>query len=129
MFRYLLRKLRTYQFVKVQVMQYDSFALEKDIEQRRQTIRKTIKKMGPQARDYMVYSQVKGWKTKKVKRTLTIEKNGAIRIIGETDELNDNYFQLSQVYQIVWSDASDGSSHPTINFTFKDPRKYQTLEI
>jgi hypothetical protein len=35
MFRYLLRKLRTYQFVKVQVMQYDNFILEKDIEQRR----------------------------------------------------------------------------------------------
>ena len=35
MFRYLLRKLRTYQFVKVQLMQYDSFVLEKDIEQRR----------------------------------------------------------------------------------------------
>ena len=79
--------------------------------------------MGPQARDYMVYSQVKGWKSKKVKRTLTIEKNGGIRIIGETDELNDSYFQLSQVYQIVWSDALDGSSHPTITFTFKDQRK------
>jgi len=51
--------------------------------------------MGPQAKDYTVYSQVKGWKTKKVKRTLTIEKNGAIRVIGETDELNDSYFQLS----------------------------------
>jgi hypothetical protein len=79
--------------------------------------------MGPQAAEYMVYSQVKGWKTKKVKRTLTIEKDGAIRIIGETDELNETYFLLSQVYQIVWSDASDGSSHPSITFTFKDPRK------
>lgn len=79
--------------------------------------------MGPQASNYMVYSVVKGWKTKKVKRTLTIEKNGAIRIIGETDELIDSYFQLSQVYQIVWSDASDGSYQPSITFTFKDPRK------
>jgi len=79
--------------------------------------------MGPQAAEYMVYSLVKGWKTKKVKRTLTIDKNGAISIYGETDELNDSTFQLSQVYQIVWSDASDGSSHPSITFTFKDPRK------
>jgi hypothetical protein len=62
----------------VQLQLFDSFALEKDLEQRRQTIKKTIKKMGPQVRSYIVYSIIKGWKTKKVRRTLTLQNTAQI---------------------------------------------------
>ena len=79
--------------------------------------------MGPQVQSYIVYSVLKGWKTKRVRRTLTFQKKGQIQILGETDEIADVFFPLSDVYQIVWSDPTDASNQPILAFTFKDQRK------
>ena len=46
-----------------------------------------------------------------------------------TNESPEMIFNLIEVYQIVWSDPQEGSSNPLLAFTFKDQRKYSTIEI
>lgn len=119
-FRLFLRKIKTSQFIKVQVLEFDSFASEKDAELRRQNIRRTIKKLGSKIQNYLVYSTVKGWKTKRVQRNLIFHPNGDIRLIGDPEEVNNSNFNLSDVYQLVWSENVETPQMPTLAFTFKD---------
>jgi hypothetical protein len=59
-----------------------------------------------------------------------MQKNGDVRIIDCTGEsASETIFNLFEVYQIVWSDPTESSNNPLLAFTFKDQRKYQTIEI
>lgn len=61
--------------------------------------------MGPQTFRYEVSSTIKGWKTKKLIKTLTMQPDGLITILGVTEDSKE-VFSLSEVYQIVWSEGS-----------------------
>lgn len=99
-----MRKIKTTKFVKFQLIEFDSFG-ERDVEQRRKTIKKTISQMGPKTCRYEVISTIKGWKTKKLVKALTMQPDGQITILGVTEESKE-VFSLSDVYQIVWSEGS-----------------------
>jgi len=62
-----------------------------------------------------------------VQRNLIFYPNGDIRLIGEPEEVNNSSFNLSDVYQLVWSEGLENM--PSLAFTFKDQKKYPTIEI
>ncbi len=78
------------------MIEFDSFG-ERDVEQRRKTIKKTISQMSPQTVKYEVFSTAKGWTTKKLLKTLTMQPDGLITILGVTEESKE-VFLLSEVY-------------------------------
>jgi hypothetical protein len=105
LFNFFIRKIRKMEFLTLQLIEFDSFN-DQFVEERRQTIRKTIKTMKPETHTYETFSLAKGgWKAKKLTKKMTIDPNGEINILWETEDIREQFF-IADIYQIIWTDIS-----------------------
>lgn len=115
--------MRSLAFLKLYLIEFDSFD-EREVDQRKLTIKRRLSMMQPRTQTFDVYSMVKSsWKSRKLSIKLCLEPSGRVTTVQlETDDSLQEPFLLSEVHQIIWTDLS-ATSNPTVTFVFREEKR------